>query len=756
MKLFRHCFLFFSYCLIAAIFCIPKVWACGGGFGSYDYSSYNYKLIDPEIITPYSYKSFLESVADRYSNHEEWQEVNDAHLHVENIDSLLNEVPLQVLEEKLNTSNDPTTSAIYQYIIFTRDVAPFVTPKSQPYYYYSDTSNSDYEQKRRQTLLDLSLVRAEDIGVTSPFLNFRYNFQALRLASMLNQYELVEKIYHQKIAPNKSDSIVRYWAQGYYARAQLKLERPVDALLTYATIYDQCPPMMDTAIGSLRYIGRNNFIPAIERLKKSKHRQATLRLLETLTLNRDYSAEPLKMIIELEPKADRAEFLLSRIFTTLNDFNSIGDIRNLVKQDFSLQRYRELVEICRERGDYWRVANQPDRGGLWSIIGSYLALLDGNNDMATSLLAKVESVLLSDEAIKLALRQVHSLAAIANASTGTSPLSETELTAISMLLRDIKDVEAVNSWRLLLAEYFNQQNDLVRSLACLKFVPSDGKIPFENVIESGFVDGALNMLGDNEWQQLENLVAGKDLSPFDQYLHDTLPNFSRQSVIYRRAEIYQAADMHKKAIEQFNRLGEHFWNIKQYKVSESSPLLKKEPDIKTMNAYQYSLYMVELQKELSQVPNMSPEEAQKLYFHLGNIEYYQFATNVPGHGRLLTERRIKRSFGWLHIYENRLNPAVIVRIYEANNWQNAPTLVCEKSLEYFNKAIEIDADPEITAQSLIMASASKNVFLHVKLNPDDPTLTEDLKYHRKLAADYQNTQFYQEYLKECPLLKMFD
>ena len=272
--------------------------------------------------------------------------------------------------------------AACDYLLYAFEVAPLVAPGDN-YWRWEAPKQNDAQAL---ALLAVASRRAADTKLDA-FLRARYGFQTVRLAALMGHHQQAVEAYNKWVGPSPRCT-VRYMAWGYKARALLKLGDRRRATQTYLELYDQYPPMMASALLSLRMVN-----PTVEEWQqiyaryRSRHKRATLVFVKTLLQSRDYSADTLRDLVGLEPASDRPEALLVRMIHTIERHNMKTDHTRFFMAKSPTNNYLALVDLCAETGAHKKTRTPA----LWFAAGAYLALLDGQLARSTELLAQARA-----------------------------------------------------------------------------------------------------------------------------------------------------------------------------------------------------------------------------------------------------------------------------------------------------------------------------------------------------------------------------
>ena len=728
-------------------------------------------------------------------------ELKDINNGINNIDinNLTPEIRILVEKKAFNT---------LEYIAFIKEVNPVISNYNHRNYYWGSWE-PEYEENTIALMNSLYIKAVKKVGSNTlhNFLSFKYGYQIVRLAVLQNHYEKALEDYNNYIGSKNIHSYTRYKALGYKARALYKTGDYIEALKLYLDIFDQSPSCMNEALSSIRFM---NLYPddwnTLQKELTNNHKKTTAYFVQGLLEERDYSADILRKMIQTGPGQTKTEALLliqiqriekdfmvfdhihflagpDKINTELfpgteyyygnNKFNESIIIKNLSDTN----RYSDLIEACETAGKRSEI-RQP---ALWFAMGAYLALLEGNTEKAEELILKAEMY----NGIKPVLQnQIHLIRTLTILQKHPEQIIE------SSEIRLIKDL----SWAYTLNEYENNngiyhsililaaqkylvKNDLPR--AVLAFICAEGIYSlykdtnwwYDNYINSiSIVNYLLDIaFGNNDLEEMINILENpeKGLTPF----LVSNANLYKEDIIFIQGIKALRLENFQEAQDYFNILPGSFYaknNNTEHEYfdtympdfSEDSPLEETRKSRISMSLPKFAQYMETLKNQAAEaLENAEMELYAQICFTMGNIYYNLENTPFPNISRRKLRSWDYTSFTKEHTYKDFwpleyplyipelslvLEKKYTDFIYQTDNFKRAEN--------YYKKTMAASNSRELYAECCVLISMSRNIFLHnnIELNRNK------MEYLYRLKNNYSDTNFYKQFITECPLLIMFE
>lgn len=198
-----------------------------------------------------------------------------------------------------------------------------------------------------------------------PFLRAKYGFQLVRMASIENSPADAIKYYEQYFGKSPIQSMVRYRALGYRAKAYIELNDTQNALTDYLNIIDQCPALRAREIQSTRKaFKRQDFLDLAQKIK-NPHHLATLYYVLGVYDPRDYSADTLEKMVTYGNKEAQSEATLVRTVQSIESQDFTVGRFNLLGE--AVPSYEELHQGERKRKDQVDTSNDsnPNKYDSW-------------------------------------------------------------------------------------------------------------------------------------------------------------------------------------------------------------------------------------------------------------------------------------------------------------------------------------------------------------------------------------------------------
>ncbi|MDJ0838017.1 MAG: hypothetical protein QNK37_15995 [Acidobacteriota bacterium] len=632
-------------------------------------------------------------------------------------------------------ADDESVTAALNYLLFTKKVAPFT---SAPKYWSWQSPEPD--QSQLPVLLET--LREAVNQTQSPFLRMRYGYQLVRLTCNMGLYNESLDAHDKYVAGGKSKSIF-YLSQGWKARALMLQGRRVEAAGTYCDIADQYPGRAHSARLSLKLMKlTDQEWNDLETGYTNAHKKANAVFYRAVLQKREYAASTLAKLVALEPGSDRTEALLVRMIHGIERYNMDTDHKAWFTETPAHDRYDALVELCA------KTARRDDvrRPVLWSLAGSYLALLGGKIDKARVLYQQAEATGSDNANIKWQLAMQKFLLSFQQKREGL-PLEQSD--ALAALLKEyvpmgypLSNRKTYRSLLMLALHRMVASGDGMRSgmIICAAGFETYGT----KVFEWGADDKAL--------AELETMFGG-DVSNFDRFLLEYSPLRDREAVIHYRAVDLVRREDYAQARTHLQRLPPDYYGLAAIRFSRENPEFVEEPKIETTDLPKFCDLMIQMQEQAVASETSDPKAAVKLHETLGNIKYTLERTHFPEIAHAIPRRK-----SWKPVTSFYDSPEAFYDMGEAKKLRTDAQVAFEARLDNFRRAekhyrriVELNADRELAAKACVLVQISRNQYLYHKVEPN----SGNYAYFYKLAKEYGDTEFYKDFSQKCPPAKLF-
>lgn len=681
-----------------------------------------------------------------------------------------------------------------EYLKYLNAVNDLVIHNQQWAYGSWEASYSEDIINEMKTLVMHAQKKLNNTKDLDAFLKSRYAYNIIRLAAVTGQYQLAVDSYNNTFdnGDYNEETYIKMSALGYKARALYMQKNIHEALDDYITIFNQSPLMRRSVLLSFKYMGITDaeYEQYIE--SSSDENKIMTIFLRTLLEKRSYSAKPIRRILEIDPSSFEAEYLLVRALNNIEkynmryeqlhfyiDVNSSRAVKYTRLNDDEQHRidklrekgkYDELSDLCNRT---WRL-NDVRTPKLWNAAGLYLALLDGDLPAADEIAELRDSFSESNPGLELFYNILLSLKSL---SESKSEFSEE---AKEMLSKNIKAASKLNNpeknnrgiyhslW-VLAARKHLANGELAEAAIALSEAGgeygSDDRIRLFNeyyslASEAHYLLDVL--MTDEELGELESILRkekGYKLHSHVEpgtWLSASFTAYLRGVRAIRREAFAEAAE-HFKRIPRSYKLVR--FTLQPEEISAGMPVYKELP------MFEFASLLSSLQSAVSkEMASDNPDyayAARKLFL-LGNIFY-----SIKGHREFPNiTRKKRRNWDALSIYNpysfSEKDFALIPKEadYSKKRYERFKLAADNflKAEEYYKRVVALDADKELSAKSCILANMSKNVYLssYTAFSAEDYFPEENIELFEKFAGKYKETDFYERYIVECPLLEEFE
>ncbi len=734
------------------------------GCGPYDTGFSGYSFINPAIAdreseyAPYilDFEDFYQNVEEAgakqiTSNLEEWKgrfcdlvSIKDLNAVIYN-SSLSNLRVLQTSIKKKgkkidirfakngfakHMKNHSCTETI-DYLVFAKQCEPHVT-----------ASSSGWETPARDTIAMKELIETGKkafLKTKSQYIKLRYAYQLIRLRHYTKNYSATIQL-HDYLMPkvDKLNSILTYWIMGHKAGALQKMGNYVESAYLYSVIYKNEPGKRLTAKQSFRIKSDEDWKQCLLLCKDDSER-AMLFVLRAQ--NEDSQlVEEMKKIYALNPLNENLELLLVREMKKLEKDHLGISFNNKRKQNKRFhkipRKYAAENLIALQKFVRQIVKDQKvSRPIIWEIADAYLEVLAGDNYAARKLFENIDM-----EKCDETLTEQVEVFRLALEINGFQEMGKEEEERVYDIIKyedyykDYKDLPNFINDRLA-ALYQEQENP---GLSFRMHYPISDMAPNPQL---PLIDDLMAFCNEEDINKFTKILTTDETgkSILSTLLDMKGTYFMQKGKMEAAQEILKLIPREDRNIHQVNPF---------FRDEINDCVSCGMPD----STIRYNkVELIEKIFELEYQAKASFSEGAKIYYKLGQAYY-----NMSYYGNSWQTIDFFRSGSNWDYSKNDLYPSY----HPFGNKENHDL---SQALAYFDKAIEISKDPELSARAAFMAAKCQlNAYYNSKdceyrswgnKIPDPPAAYR--KYYRLLNSDYISTQFYQEAIAECKFFKAY-
>lgn len=638
---------------------------------------------------------------------------------------------LSIKDQFLNYLSNSDLLDILSYIIYAKRCEPFAVLVDP----WSTETIAERNPNRMQLLIEEGLNRIEK--VKDPFLKLRYGYQIVRLAHYAGLNEECVRYYDRWVAPANSDSYLFYQSMRHKAAALKRLGRIAESLHLLSLVFDQYQPL-------LRAVCQEFFIPDPEMWEKTlaldlhPHRQATLWFIRFLKQADRLDMEPLRQMVQLEPKSSRTEMML------VQQINKIE--KNLVTAEAFFPGYglsqtnqsyiRDLLELI-DGTDKSRL-RQP---ALWQLAAGYMAILLKEYEQADDYFDLAEKSPARNQLIPEVLSMLHQLSQLARTDRITASLESSILPSLQWVLSlkpQYNQTIVQKSLLLLLAQKYLSQGEFAKGFCCYQMAG------YKNVINV-----ARNHATADQFAQFVKYLQTDHRSAYDTFLTAQFKK-EQDHYYYHLGHKYLAEGKFDEALSSYRQISVSY-GVKEYLCT--TPFSDSVYDPKTglnrewstaINKKDFIKKVIDLLEEAKQYP----ERAGNYYFQIGNgfFDAGDFYNDGFSNSLVVLSDNLRYPF----FDDQRMKSLKHPSPYHewANPW--AKRII---AWSCYDTAMSVTKDPELAAKCCFLAAASQTSFSsHYEFAPPGK---DRYYYYRLMEQKYRETKYYQEVIQECATLRNY-
>ena len=586
-----------------------------------------------------------------------------------------------------------------EYLLFAKKCEPFVT------------ADKDVWQTKKPDIQNMEALIQEGtkefLTIESHYIRLRMAYQIIRLAHYSGQYSKVKYLYNYftpKI--NHAPSTIQYWIEGHYAGALKALGERAKAAYFYARVFHHCPAKRESAFLSFEVRTDNDWLSALSFCENDQERTALYALRASFRNSR--AVDEMIDIYSLHPKSNYLESIL---------------IQEIEKQEKKpvIEYIKKLDTFVKQVIDEKKVAH-PE---IWLLALGYLKYL--NNDYFEA---------------KLAFNAV---------TEYTQSKALQEQIAIFNMAIEIKEWEKINEEVAQRIWEFQSENEVFNRYPTLQSLLS--KQVFQNLKNHGNPGLAvlyrfgLNAVKVNPSEEvirdIKELAKKEIINPFEK----SLMVLSKKQFNTEIQALYATWLMTLNEWEAAEKAWEEIPLADIELFGKSNPFVERlnecvhcpvKSNERQLTKPQIVAEMLKLQYDIKANRTESPQYYYKMGLGLYNMSYFGYAWNVVDYFRSGSSLKAER----LENASDRMKHP----LFPNGNRENVDL---SKALGYFEKAITLSTDKELSARATFMAARCEQKMSHVTKTANKR------KYFALLKTKYKDTQYYDKVIESCKYFKYY-
>ena len=586
-----------------------------------------------------------------------------------------------------------------EYLLFAKKCEPFVT------------ADKDVWQTKKPDIQNMEALIQEGtkefLTIESHYIRLRMAYQIIRLAHYSGQYSKVKYLYNYftpKI--NHAPSTIQYWIEGHYAGALKALGERAKAAYFYARVFHHCPAKRESAFLSFEVRTDNDWLSALSFCENDQERTALYALRASFRNSR--AVDEMIAIYSLHPKSNYLESIL---------------IQEIEKQEKKpvVEYIKKLNTFVKQVIDEKKVAH-PE---IWLLALGYLKYL--NNDYFEA---------------KLAFNAV---------TEYTQSKALQEQIAIFNMAIEIKEWEKINEEVAQRIWEFQSENEVFNRYPTLQSILS--KQVFQNLKNHGNPGLAvLYKFGFNAVKvnpsevvirDIKELAKKEIINPFEK----SLMVLSKKQFNTEIQALYATWLMTLNEWEAAEKAWQEIPLADIELFGKSNPFVERlnecvhcpvKSNERQLTKPQIVAEMLKLQYDIKANRTESPQYYYKMGLGLYNMSYFGYAWNVVDYFRSGSSLKAER----LENASDRMKHP----LFPNGNRENVDL---SKALGYFEKAITLSTDKELSARATFMAARCEQKMSHVTKTANKR------KYFALLKTKYKDTQYYDKVIESCKYFKYY-
>ena len=586
-----------------------------------------------------------------------------------------------------------------EYLLFAKKCEPFVT------------ADKDVWQTKKPDIQNMEALIQEGtkefLTIESHYIRLRMAYQIIRLAHYSGQYSKVKYLYNYFIPKiNHAPSTIQYWIEGHYAGALKALGERAKAAYFYARVFHHCPAKRESAFLSFEVRTDNDWLSALSFCENDQERTALYALRASFRNSR--AVDEMIDIYSLHPKSNYLESIL---------------IQEIEKQEKKpvVEYIKKLDTFVKQVIDEKKVAH-PE---IWLLALGYLKYL--NNDYFEA---------------KLAFNAV---------TEYTQSKALQEQIAIFNMAIEIKEWEKINEEVAQRIWEFQSENEVFNRYPTLQSLLS--KQVFQNLKNHGnpglavlyrFGFNAVKVNPSEEViRDIKELAKKEIINPFEK----SLMVLSKKQFNTEIQALYATWLMTLNEWEAAEKAWQEIPLADIELFGKSNPFVERlnecvhcpvKSNERQLTKPQIVAEMLKLQYDIKANRTESPQYYYKMGLGLYNMSYFGYAWNVVDYFRSGSSLKAER----LENASDRMKHP----LYPNGNREN---IDLSKALGYFEKAISLSTDKELSARATFMAARCEQKMSHVTKTANKR------KYFALLKTKYKDTQYYDKVIESCKYFKYY-
>ena len=586
-----------------------------------------------------------------------------------------------------------------EYLLFAKKCEPFVT------------ADKDVWQTKKPDIQNMEALIQEGtkefLTIESHYIRLRMAYQIIRLAHYSGQYSKVKYLYNYFIPKiNHAPSTIQYWIEGHYAGALKALGERAKAAYFYARVFHHCPAKRESAFLSFEVRTDNDWLSALSFCENDQERTALYALRASFRNSR--AVDEMIDIYSLHPKSNYLESIL---------------IQEIEKQEKKpvVEYIKKLDTFVKQVIDEKKVAH-PE---IWLLALGYLKYL--NNDYFEA---------------KLAFNAV---------TEYTQSKALQEQIAIFNMAIEIKEWEKINEEVAQRIWEFQSENEVFNRYPTLQSLLS--KQVFQNLKNHGnpglavlyrFGFNAVKVNPSEEViRDIKELAKKEIINPFEK----SLMVLSKKQFNTEIQALYATWLMTLNEWEAAEKAWQEIPLADIELFGKSNPFVERlnecvhcpvKSNERQLTKPQIVAEMLKLQYDIKANRSESPQYYYKMGLGLYNMSYFGYAWNVVDYFRSGSSLKAER----LENASDRMKHP----LYPNGNREN---IDLSKALGYFEKAITLSTDKELSARATFMAARCEQKMSHVTKTANKR------KYFALLKTKYKDTQYYDKVIESCKYFKYY-
>ncbi len=586
-----------------------------------------------------------------------------------------------------------------EYLLFAKKCEPFVT------------ADKDVWQTKKPDIQNMEVLIQEGtkefLTIESHYIRLRMAYQIIRLAHYSGQYSKVKYLYNYFIPKiNHAPSTIQYWIEGHYAGALKALGERAKAAYFYARIFHHCPAKRESAFLSFEVRTDNDWLNALSLCENDQERTALYALRASFRNSR--AVDEMIDIYGLHPKSNYLESIL---------------IQEIEKQEKKpvVEYIKKLDTFVKQVIDEKKVAHLE----IWLLALGYLKYL--NNDYFEA---------------KLAFNAV---------SDYTQSKALLEQIAIFNMAIEIKEWEKINEEVAQRIWEFQSENEVFNRYPTLQSLLS--KQVFQNLKNHGnpglavLYKFGLNAVKVNPSEEvirdIKELAKKENINPFEK----SLMVLSKNQFNTEIQALYATWLMTLNEWEAAEKAWQEIPLADIELFGKSNPFVERlnecvhcpvKSNERQLTKPQIVAEMLKLQYDIKANRTESPQYYYKMGLGLYNMSYFGYAWNMLDYFRSGSSLKAERLENSSDIMKHPLFPN-----------GNRENIDLSKALGYFEKAITLSTDKELSARATFMAARCEQKISHVTKTANKR------KYFALLKTKYKDTQYYDKVIESCKYFKYY-